>query len=225
MGYHRRFGSTTQARGGHLREYAAQTSRDALLRSGVVWAMAVSDLNLAAVIDDHFAGWSPQMPLVDALARVGNCAHPIRLRGSSMRIDTATGEILSNYAGSDDPLGVTYTSALTGGLRCARPVRGCTQQTWSTSTSGLLGLGRSGGSGRRMGCLRPRLSVRRGRAGAGGGQVGRHDQGRSGRVPGQAGDHDQREPGGGRQGCDRHPRRRPGDHGRHVRCRDRADCL
>ena len=87
--------------------------------------MAASDLNLAAVVDDHFAGWSPQMldqlqrmfstnhfmSFVDALARVGNCAHPIRLRGSSMRIDPATGEILSSYASSDEPLGVTY-------LRC-----------------------------------------------------------------------------------------------------------
>ena len=84
--------------------------------------MAASDLNLAAVVGDHFAGWSPQMldqlqrmftsnqfmPFVAALARVGNCAHPIRLRGSSTRIDPATGEILSSYASSDEPLGVTY---------------------------------------------------------------------------------------------------------------------
>ncbi len=48
------------------------------------------------------------MPFVDALARVGNCAHPIRLRGSSMRIDPTTGEFLSSYASSDAPLGVTY---------------------------------------------------------------------------------------------------------------------
>ena len=84
--------------------------------------MVASDLNLAAIVADQFAGWSPQMldqlqrmfatnqfmPFVDALARVGNCAHPIRLRGSSMRIDPATGEILSSYASSDAPLGVTY---------------------------------------------------------------------------------------------------------------------
>jgi integrase len=84
--------------------------------------MAASDLNVAAVVGDHFAGWSPQMldqlqrmfasnqflAFVDALARVGNCAHPIRLRGSSTRMDPATGEILSSYASSDEPLGVTY---------------------------------------------------------------------------------------------------------------------
>ncbi|MBM7799359.1 hypothetical protein JOE57_002280 [Microlunatus panaciterrae] len=84
--------------------------------------MAASDLNLAAIVADQFAGWSPQMldqlqrmcatnqfmPFVEALARVGNCAHPIRLRGSSMRVDATTGEILSSYASSDAPLGVTY---------------------------------------------------------------------------------------------------------------------
>jgi hypothetical protein len=49
---------------------------------------AASDLNLAEVVDDHLAGWSPQMldqlqhlistsqfvPFADALARVANCA-------------------------------------------------------------------------------------------------------------------------------------------------------
>jgi hypothetical protein len=30
--------------------------------------MAASDLNLAAVVDDHFAGWSPQM--LDQLQRM-----------------------------------------------------------------------------------------------------------------------------------------------------------
>ena len=94
--------------------------------------MVVSDLNRASPLDDSpkseerapldFAGWSPQMldqlermittgrfvPFSDAMARVGNCAHPIRLRGSSMRIDPATGEILSSYSSSDQPLGVTY---------------------------------------------------------------------------------------------------------------------
>jgi hypothetical protein len=48
------------------------------------------------------------VPFSDALARVGNCAHPIRLRGSSMRIDPATGEVLSSYSSCDEALGVTY---------------------------------------------------------------------------------------------------------------------
>jgi hypothetical protein len=47
-------------------------------------------------------------PFADALDRVGNCAHPIRLRGSSIRADRATGEIVSTYASSQEPDGITY---------------------------------------------------------------------------------------------------------------------
>lgn len=49
-----------------------------------------------------FDAWS------QALARVGNCAHPIRLRGHSETIDTAAGEIRSSYSSEDAPLGVTH---------------------------------------------------------------------------------------------------------------------
>jgi hypothetical protein len=44
----------------------------------------------------------------DALFRVGNCARPIRLRGTSDRIDAATGEVLSSYDSASEPLGVTH---------------------------------------------------------------------------------------------------------------------
>ncbi len=44
----------------------------------------------------------------DAAARVGHCAKPIRLRGTSTRYDTNTGEALSTYSSSDEALGVTY---------------------------------------------------------------------------------------------------------------------
>ena len=50
----------------------------------------------------RFDAWS------EALARVGNCSHPVRLHGHSHRVDTDTGEILSSYSSSDEPLGVTY---------------------------------------------------------------------------------------------------------------------
>lgn len=49
-----------------------------------------------------FDGWS------EAAARVGNCAKPIRLLGSSQRVDTATGEVLSSYTSASEPLGVTW---------------------------------------------------------------------------------------------------------------------
>jgi hypothetical protein len=49
-----------------------------------------------------FDAWS------EALAGVGNCAAPIRLRGYSETLDTTTGEILSTYASAEQPLGVTH---------------------------------------------------------------------------------------------------------------------
>jgi hypothetical protein len=69
-----------------------------------------SESEEAAPLD--FAGWSPQMldqlqrmivtsqfvRFPEAPARVGNCAHPLGLRGSSMQIDPVTGEILSGYS-------------------------------------------------------------------------------------------------------------------------------
>lgn len=42
----------------------------------------------------------------DAVASVGNCAHPVRLAGSSVTVDTATGAVLSSFSSDDAPLGV-----------------------------------------------------------------------------------------------------------------------
>jgi predicted DNA-binding transcriptional regulator AlpA len=106
--------------------------------------MVASDLDRDTAVDDSFsdfeegppldfAGWSPRMldqlqhmistsqfmPFADALARVGNCAHPIRLLGSSMRIDAATGENLSSYASRDEPLGVGVTYIRCGNQRAS----------------------------------------------------------------------------------------------------------
>jgi len=49
-----------------------------------------------------FDAWS------EALSRVGNCSHPVRLRGWSETVDTSTGEILSKYSSGTEPLGVTH---------------------------------------------------------------------------------------------------------------------
>ncbi|HET7690099.1 MAG TPA: replication initiator [Nocardioidaceae bacterium] len=59
-----------------------------------------------------FDSWS------EALDRVGNCAHPIRLRGRSETVDVATGEIISSYASDDEPLGVTHVRC--GNRRASR---------------------------------------------------------------------------------------------------------
>ena len=52
-------------------------------------------------VSGRFDAWS------EALARVGNCSRPVRLHGRSERVDTRTGEILSTYSSSIEPLGVT----------------------------------------------------------------------------------------------------------------------
>ena len=54
------------------------------------------------LVSPDFDAWS------EALARVGNCARPIRLRGRSDTIDTATGEIVSSYSSEEEPLGLTH---------------------------------------------------------------------------------------------------------------------
>jgi hypothetical protein len=44
----------------------------------------------------------------DTVARVGNCVRPVRLRGTTERIDPATGEVLSSFSSADQPLGVVH---------------------------------------------------------------------------------------------------------------------
>jgi len=53
------------------------------------------------LLSRHFDAWS------EALARVGNCAHPIRLVGQSQNVDATSGEVLSTYSSRQAPLGVT----------------------------------------------------------------------------------------------------------------------
>jgi hypothetical protein len=54
------------------------------------------------VTSRDFDAWS------HALARVGNCARPIRLHGHSETVDTATGEVLTTYSSAEEALGVTH---------------------------------------------------------------------------------------------------------------------
>jgi hypothetical protein len=47
-------------------------------------------------------------PFSEALSRVGNCAHPVRVVGRSETVDTTTGEIVDTYSSENEPLGVTH---------------------------------------------------------------------------------------------------------------------
>jgi hypothetical protein len=54
------------------------------------------------LLSRDFEAWS------EAVARVGNCARPVRLSGRSTTVDTATGEVLAEYSSAGEQLGVTY---------------------------------------------------------------------------------------------------------------------
>ena len=56
------------------------------------------------LLSREFGDWAT------TVARVRNCAHPIKLRGSTETIDSATGEVLSSYHSADEPFGFTYVA-------------------------------------------------------------------------------------------------------------------
>ena len=66
------------------------------------------------LVSGRFDAWS------QALARVGNCAQPIKLRGRSETVDTTTGEIVSTYSSEHEPLGITQGRCRSVPSRIAR---------------------------------------------------------------------------------------------------------
>jgi hypothetical protein len=76
----------------------------------------------------------------DTAARVGYCARPVRLTGSSTTIDAATGEILDDFSSADTPLGVLYRPC---GNRRAEECPSCSRvyarDTFEMIRAGLVG--------------------------------------------------------------------------------------
>jgi hypothetical protein len=70
----------------------------------------VSRLVVARLTSKDFAAWT------DALARVGNCARSVRLRGTCERMDLTTGEVLSSFSSADTPLGWCTCGAKSAGV-------------------------------------------------------------------------------------------------------------
>ena len=65
----------------------------------------------AALSRDDLVDWMDSgrfEPFALALDKVGACANPVQLRGSSIRVDTTTGEIVSTYSSAEEAGGVTY---------------------------------------------------------------------------------------------------------------------
>lgn len=78
--------------------------------------------------------------LHNAEQRVRGCSRPIRLVGSTTRIDTATGQVLSHYSSANEVDGITY---LRCGDRRAQRCESCSREykgdAWHLLAAGLAG--------------------------------------------------------------------------------------
>lgn len=81
--------------------------------------------------------------LAEALAKAGNCAHPIRLAGRSETIDLRTGEIVDQFRAADEPLGLLYKPC---GNRREAVCPSCSR-IYARDTFELISTGLHGGKG------------------------------------------------------------------------------
>lgn len=86
---------------GHAGSTPDHDSEGAALDLGSLSRQAYQQV-LDRLLWKDFGAWA------DTLARVGNCVRPVRLRGTSERIDPATGEVLSSFSSADQPLGAVH---------------------------------------------------------------------------------------------------------------------
>ncbi|MCT1619304.1 replication initiator [Janibacter hoylei] len=77
----------------------------------------------------------------DALASTGNCAHPVRLAGSSSTIDTDSGEVITTFDSRDLPFGVLHRPC---GNRRASVCPSCSR-VYARDTYALIHAGINGG--------------------------------------------------------------------------------
>ncbi len=77
----------------------------------------------------------------ETLTRVGNCAHPIRVTGHSDTINPTTGEILSSFSSTSQPLGALF---LPCGNRRARVCPACSR-VYARDTYEMIRAGVTGG--------------------------------------------------------------------------------
>jgi hypothetical protein len=92
---------------------------------------------MARLLSPDFEDWS------NAVARVGSCTNPIHLTGSSMRVDAATGEVLSSYSSGTEPLGTTLIRC---GNRRASECPSCSR-VYAADMFHLIKAGVTGGKG------------------------------------------------------------------------------
>ncbi|EWT06049.1 MULTISPECIES: replication initiator [Intrasporangiaceae] len=92
---------------------------------------------IARLLSRDFDAWS------ETASRVGHCAKPIRLHGSSQTVDTRTGEVLSSFSSTDAPLGVLHVRC---GNRRAADCQSCSR-VYAADTFHLIRAGVTGGKG------------------------------------------------------------------------------
>jgi hypothetical protein len=89
---------------------------------------------VARLVDGSFPEWS------DAASAVGYCARPVRLVGSSVTVNTATGEVVDSFSSADAPLGVLHRAC--GNRReqmCPSCSRVYARDTFAMIRAGLVG--------------------------------------------------------------------------------------
>ena len=91
----------------------------------------------ARIVSRDFDAWA------DAAARVGHCARPIRLRGSSTTFDTRTGAAVATFSCDDLPLRVLHVRC---GNRRASECPSCSR-VYAADTFHLIRAGVTGGKG------------------------------------------------------------------------------
>lgn len=100
---------------------------------------ALSDAAVAGVVARLADG--SHRAFSEAAARVGNCAHPIRLHGHAHTIDRTTGEVVDTFTSDDAPLGVVMVPC---GNRRASVCPACSR-TYAADTFQMIRSGVSGG--------------------------------------------------------------------------------
>ncbi len=109
-------------------------SEDAPLDLGALSGAATAGI-VGRLVDGSWRDFS------GAAARVGNCAHPIRLHGHSHTIDRATGAVVGSFHSSEAPLGMVMVPC---GNRRASVCPACSR-TYAADTFHVIRSGVAGG--------------------------------------------------------------------------------
>lgn len=96
--------------------------------------MSIAESVAARLRSPEFDQW------MAGAARVGFCSKPVRLAGSSVTLDSRTGEVLREFSAASQPDGLTYTRC---GNRRARLCESCSHEykgdTWHMIMAGAAG--------------------------------------------------------------------------------------